>query len=110
MNRDLDLKDQVKQILKVVHEIAPGRSVELRIPPFAAIQCVGGSNHRRGTPPNVVEMKAETLISLSENPDQWQQFCNSGAISASGTNSNLSNLFAQVGKLMKSKVRTRNGE
>ena len=110
MNHDLDLKAQVKQILKVVQQLAPGRSVELRIPPYAAIQCVGGSTHRRGTPPNVVEMKAETLISLLENSDQWQQFCDSGAISASGTNSNLGNLFAQVGKLMKSKVRTKNGE
>jgi hypothetical protein len=60
--------------------------------------------------PNVVEMKAETLINLLESSDQWQQFCDSGAISASGTNSNLGNLFAQVGKLMKSKVRTKNGE
>ena len=110
MNRDLDLKAQVKQILKVVQQLAPGRSVELRIPPYAAIQCVGGSTHRRGTPPNLVEMKAETLISLLESSDQWQQFCDSGAISASGTNSNLGNLFAQVGKLMKSKVRTKNGE
>ena len=110
MNRDLDLKAHVKQILKVVQQLAPGRSVELRIPPYAAIQCVGGSTHRRGTPPNLVEMKAETLISLLESSDQWQQFCDSGAISASGTNSNLGNLFAQVGKLIKSKVRTQNGE
>jgi len=62
MNHDLDLKAQVNQILKVVQELAPGRSVELRIPPFAAIQCVGGTTHRRGTPPNVVEMSAETLL------------------------------------------------
>ena len=110
MNHDLDLKAQVKQILKVVQELAPGRSVELRIPPYAAIQCVAGSTHRRGTPPNVVEMSAETLIRLLESPDQWQLFCESGAISASGANSNLGNLFAQVGKLMKSKVRTKNGE
>jgi hypothetical protein len=110
MNQDLGMKVQVKQILKVVQEIAPGRSVELRIPPYAAIQCVGGTTHRRGTPPNVVEMKAETLIKLLESPDQWQQFCDSGSISASGTNSNLGNLFAQVGKLIKSKVRSENGE
>ena len=110
MNHDLDLKAQVKQILKVVQEVAPGRSVELRIPPFAAIQCVGGSTHRRGTPPNVVEMKAETLISLLERPDDWQQFRESGAISASGANSNLGNLFVQVSKLMNSEVRSENGE
>ena len=102
MNQDLDLKAKVKQILKVVQELAPGRSVEVRIPPYAAIQCVGGSTHRRGTPPNVVEMKAETLISLLERPDDWQQFRESGAISASGANSNLGNLFVQVSKLMNS--------
>ena len=110
MNQDLDLKAKVKQILKVVQDLAPGRSVELRIPPHAAIQCVGGSTHRRGTPPNVVEMKAETLISLLERPEHWTQFCDSGAISASGTNSNLGNIFVQVSKLMNSEVRSENGE
>ena len=65
MKQDLDVKAQVKQILKVVQEVAPGRSVEIRIPPYAAIQCVEGVNHRRGTPPNVVEMAPETLIVLS---------------------------------------------
>ena len=110
MNQDLDLKAKVKQILKVIQELAPGRSVELRIPPYAAIQCVGGSTHRRGTPPNVVEMKAETLISLLERPEDWQQFRESGAISASGANSNLGNLFVQVSKLMNSEARSENGE
>ena len=110
MNQDLDLKAQVKQILNVFQEIAPGRSVELRIPPYAAIQCVGGGIHRRGTPPNVVEMKAETLISLLERPEDWQQFRESGAISASGANSNLGNLFVQVSKLMNSEARSENGE
>jgi len=110
MNQDLDLKAKVKQILKVVQELAPCRSVELRIPPYAAIQCVGGSTHRRGTPPNVVEMKAETLISLLERPEDWQQFRESGAISASGANSNLGNLFVQVSKLMNSEARSENGK
>ena len=110
MNQDLDLKAQVKQILKVVQEVAPGRSVELRIPPYAAIQCVDGITHRRGTPPNVVEMKAETLIRLLESPDLWDQFCDLGAISASGANSNLSNLFAEVSKLMIAEVGSENGK
>ena len=110
MNQDLDLKAQIKQILKLVKEIAPGRSVELRIPPYAAVQCVGGRTHRRGTPPNVVEMKAETLIRLLESPDQWQQFCDSGAILASGINSNLGKLFVQVSKLMNSEVGSENGK
>ena len=110
MNHDLDLKTQVKQILNAVQELAPGRSVELRIPPYAATQCVGGSIHRRGTPPNVVEMSAETLLKILNNPVKWQQFCDSGAISASGTNSNLSNLFVEVSKLMNSEAGSENGK
>ena len=100
MNPDLEIKSQVKKILKVVQELAPGRSVELRIPPYAAIQCVEGSNHRRGTPPNVVEMDAQTLLKLSKSPQNWDQLCSAGAISASGTNSNLAELFNRVSKLI----------
>jgi hypothetical protein len=110
MNQDLNIKAQVKLILRLVQEVAPGRSVELRIPPYAAIQCVGGSIHRRGTPPNVVEMSAETLLKILNNPVKWWKFCDSGAISASGTNSNLSNLFVEVSKLMNSEVGSENGK
>jgi hypothetical protein len=99
MNIELDIKAQVKQILKMVQELAPGRSVELRIPPYAAIQCAEGGNHRRGTPPNVVEMSGHTLIKLVENPTCWEKFCYEGLILASGTNANLEDLFTQVGKL-----------
>jgi len=100
MNQDLEIKIQVKQILKVIEEIAPGRSVELRIPPYAAIQCVEGGNHRRGTPPNVVEMNAKTLLKLSKSPQSWYQLCSEGSISASGTNSNLAELFTRVSTLI----------
>ena len=99
MKQDLEIKIQVKQILKVIEEIAPGKSVELRIPPYAAIQCVEGGNHRRGTPPNVVEMSAQTLLNLSKQPQKWDQLCSEGAISASGTNSNLAEIFNRVSKL-----------
>ena len=102
MKQDLEIKSQVKKILKVVEELAPGRSVELRIPPHAAIQCVEGGNHRRGTPANVVEMSGETLINLAQDPAKWEDFCNQGLISASGTSSDLSKLFKEVGKLVKS--------
>jgi len=100
MKQDLEIKIQVKQILKVIEEIAPGKSVELRIPPYAAVQCVEGGNHRRGTPPNVVEMSAQTLLNLSKQPQKWDQLCSEGSISASGTNSNLAELFARVSKLI----------
>jgi len=100
MKQDIELKNQVKKILKVVEELAPGRSVELRIPNYAAIQCVDGGIHRRGTPPNVVEMSAQTLLELSNSPQNWDQLCSEGAISASGTNSDLSELFNSVSKLI----------
>ena len=99
MKQDLALKSQVKKILKLVREIAPGNSVELRVPPYAAIQCIPGSVHRRGTPPNVVEMSGHTLIELVEDPTCWDKFCYEGLISASGTNANLEDLFTQVSKL-----------
>jgi len=102
MKQDLEIKSQVKKILKVVEELAPGRSVELRVPPYAAIQCVEGGNHRRGTPANVVEMSGETLINLAQDPGKWEELCNQGLISASGTSSDLSQLFKEVGKLVKS--------
>jgi len=101
MNQDLEKKSEVKLILKIVQELAPGRSVELRIPPYVAIQCVKGINHRRGSPPNVVEMSAETLIDLTHNPDKWQKLSEIGLISASGTNSDLSLIFYKMAKLRK---------
>ncbi len=100
MKHDLEIKIQVKQILQVIEAIVPGRSVELRIPPYAAIQCIAGSTHRRGTPPNVVEMDAQTLLKLSKSPQNWDQLCAEGEISASGTNSNLAGLFNRVSKLI----------
>jgi len=100
MNQDLEIKNRVKKILKVVEELAPGRSVELRVPPYAVIQCVTGGNHRRGTPPNVVEMSGQSLIKLSQNPDLWDKLCSDGEISASGTNSNLAELFTRTSKLI----------
>ena len=99
MKQDVGVKNRVKEILKIVQQVAPGNSVELRIPPYAAIQCVPGSVHRRGTPPNVVEMSGQTLIELVDNPTSWDKFCHAGRISASGTNANLKYLFMQVSKL-----------
>jgi len=93
------LKLQVVEILTRVQKIALAKSVELRIPNYKAIQCVPGSVHRRGTPSNVVEMSAQTLINLAENPYKWEELCSIGMISASGTNSNLKELFIQISKL-----------
>ena len=99
MKVDPILKLQVGEILTIVQKIAPGKYVELRIPSYGAIQCVSGSVHRRGTPSNVVELSAQTLINLAKNPHQWEELCSIGMISASGTNSNLKELFIQISKL-----------
>lgn len=45
--------------------VAPGASVEVRIPPFVAVQCVSGPKHTRGTPPNVVETDPRTWLLLA---------------------------------------------
>ena len=99
MKQDMEVKNRVKEILNIVQQVAPGNSVELRIPPYAAIQCVPGPVHRRGTPPNVVEMSGDTLLELVGNPRHWDEFCHNGHISASGTNAYLKDLFARVSKL-----------
>jgi hypothetical protein len=101
MNQDLEKKAEVEQILKMVQELVPDRSVELRIPPYAVIQYIEGINHRRGSPPKVVEMSAETLINLTHNPDKWQKLSEIGLISASGAISDLSPVFYQMVKLRK---------
>ena len=94
--RDEQTMAQVKEILVKISKVAPGKSVELRIPPYAAIQCVEGTSHRRGTPPNVVEMEAKTLIGLTEGSLNWAEGIKSGAIHASGVMSDLSKVFELV--------------
>jgi hypothetical protein len=96
MSKDLDIKLQVKLVLDIIKSISPGKSVELRVPPYGVIQCVAGSNHRRGTPPNTVEMSGQTLIRLINEPTLWVTLCESGEVRASGLLSDLSNVFAQA--------------
>jgi len=94
--RDQGELEKVKSILSIISELAPGHAVELRIPPYAAIQCVEGPKHTRGTPPNVVEMNAATLFALSQGEIAWNDSVESGAIHASGERSNLESIFSLV--------------
>ena len=96
MTKDPQIGAAVKEILDLIKNISPGKSVELRVPPYGAIQCVTGSNHRRGTPPNTVEMSGQTLIRLINEPALWRSLCESGEVRASGLLSDLSNLFSQA--------------
>ena len=93
MQKDPVVAAQVKEILNIIKELSPGGLVELRIPPYAAIQCVAGGNHKRGTPPNTVEMSGQVLIKLINDPSSWHTLCAQGDIAASGINSDLSQLF-----------------
>ena len=96
MTKDPQITAAVKEILDLVKVISPCKYVELRVPPYGAIQCVSGSNHRRGTPPNTVEMSGQTLIRLINEPTLWVTLCESGEVMASGLLSDLSNVFAQA--------------
>ena len=88
-----DTRLAVKAVLRELTEIAPGRSVELRVPPFAATQIVEGHTHRRGTPAAVVELNAVTLCQLAIGRHSWAELVSEGVILASGERSDLSSLF-----------------
>lgn len=86
-------KAAVKEILAQLSRIAPGHSVEVRVPPFAAVQVVAGVKHRRGTPPALVQLRARTLIELATGARSWTAGVADGDIRASGERSDLSSLF-----------------
>ena len=71
----------------------PGRAVEVRVPPYRAIQILGGTTHRRGTPPAVVEMGAQTWLELFTKNLTWADAVACGQVIASGERSDLSELF-----------------
>ena len=88
--RDPEVMTQVKATLAELVKRAPGRAIEVRIPPYAAIQCGDGPTHTRGTPPNVIEMDASTWLALCAGDLNWQDAMDSGSISASGARADLS--------------------
>jgi Bacterial SCP ortholog len=77
----------------VLAALHPGRSVEVRVPPYAAVQCVGGTRHTRGTPPAVVETDALTWIRLARGDLDWDEAVESGSVRASGERSDLHTLL-----------------
>lgn len=87
--RDPKILDEVKSTLALLSAKAPGRAIEVRIPPYAAIQCGEGPTHTRGTPANVIEMAATTWIALASGEITWSDALNSGAITASGLRADL---------------------
>jgi hypothetical protein len=88
--RDPQVMAQIKATVAVLLERAPGRSVELRIPPYLAVQCIAGPRHTRGTPANVVEMSADVWLDLAHGRQTWSEAVGSGAVIASGERADLS--------------------
>jgi hypothetical protein len=84
------LRGAVVYVLGLLEARAPGRAVEVRIPPYAAIQCVAGPRHTRGTPPNVVEADAVTWILLATGRMRWDVAVRGGKLRASGARADVS--------------------
>ena len=79
----------VKLSLRTLEAVAPGRTVEVRVPPFAAVQCVAGPEHTRGTPPNVIETDTRTWLLLATGRLDFPAAVESGLVSASGSRADL---------------------
>jgi len=84
-----DLKAATMHLAALLVEKAPGRSVEVRVPPFTAVQCIAGARHTRGTPPAIVEMDTLTWIALGRGQLRWEE----ASVRASGERSDLSALL-----------------
>nr|WP_319462253.1 sterol carrier family protein [Micromonospora sp. RTP1Z1] len=83
-------REAVRTLLTVLAERAPGRSVEVRVPPYGAVQCVAGPRHTRGTPPNVVEMDPATWLALATGRLGWSEAVTEGRVRTSGIRADLS--------------------
>ena len=96
--RDPKILSEVKASLALLAEIYPGKAIEVRIPPYAAVQCGDGPKHTRGTPANVIEMSADTWLQLVTGARTWADALSEGLMSASGSRADLSHLLPLAGK------------
>jgi hypothetical protein len=78
-----------RYLLQVLADIAPGNTVEVRVPPYGAAQVIEGPRHTRGTPPNVVEMDAATWIALATGSVGWDEAIADARVTASGSRADL---------------------
>lgn len=85
-----DLALAVRGLTERLAERAPGRHVELRVPPFAAVQCVAGPRHTRGTPPNVVEVDPASFVALCAGRLGWSEAVADGRVRTWGDRADLS--------------------
>ncbi len=84
-----DVRAAVKHFLAVLADRAPGKSVEVRVPPYAAVQCIAGARHTRGKPPAVVETDADSWLALARGQATFEELADAGKVRASGERSDL---------------------
>src|ERR1700712_1584527 len=80
----------VRYLLQLLSEHASGNTVEVRVPPFGAVQAIEGPRHTRGTPPNVIETDAVTWLALATGTESWASALAAGRVAASGSRADLS--------------------
>ena len=85
-----------RYLLEELAERAPGNSVEVRVPPYGATQCIEGPRHTRGTPPNTVEMNPSVWFSLATGQITWRQALAEAKLLASGTRADLSDVLPLI--------------
>jgi hypothetical protein len=83
----------VRYLLQLLAEEAPGGTVEVRVPPFGAVQCIEGPKHTRGTPPNVVETDVTTWLALATGSLSWADARAAGRVHASGQRADLGDVL-----------------
>ncbi|MGH9061788.1 MAG: sterol carrier family protein [Acidimicrobiales bacterium] len=91
-----ELAAAVRLSLRTLAQDAPGHTVEVRVPPFAAVQCVEGPRHTRGTPPNVIETDPRTWLELATGLLGWDGAVDAGRVTASGTRADLTHWLPVV--------------
>lgn len=91
------LATAVRFTLEELAARAPGGTVEVRVPPFGAVQCVAGQHHSRGTPPHVIETDADTWLALATGGVKWADAVSGGRLNASGNKTDVSGLLPLLG-------------
>jgi hypothetical protein len=79
----------IRYLLEELAEVAPGNSVEVRVPPLGATQCIEGPRHTRGTPPNVVELSPKVWFDLAIGVLTWEEATKGHLVSSSGVRASL---------------------
>jgi hypothetical protein len=92
-----DVPDAVRVTLAIIAQRNPGRSVEIRVPPYGVVQAFAGPRHTRGTPPNVVESDPVSWLALVSGRLAWRDALADGSVRASGTRADLSAVLPLTG-------------